>query len=185
MGTGQRAVVSSTTQPKHSLSGSMKRINLESFPCKRVEMSEVYSKDWPEVSRPYKTQSRLNPAKTSISLGVEGSAVLVAVLVWFSLVPVLKAPWSSRHPAPATLVVHVSGAHPPGVLPVPTGGDGEVGVDLVSLLLVLRLGQVGVLEVAALHGVEPVHAVSPPGVAGVAGAGVEALDEHVALVGPL
>merc|ERR1711993_102786 len=63
--TGQRAVVSSTTQPKHSLSGSMKRINLESFPCKRVEMSGVYSKDWPEVSRPYKTQSRLNPAKTS------------------------------------------------------------------------------------------------------------------------
>merc|ERR1712141_642989 len=63
--TGQRAVVSSTTQPKHSLSGSMKRINLESSPCKRVEMSGVYSKDWPEVSRPYKTQLRLNPAKTS------------------------------------------------------------------------------------------------------------------------
>ena len=52
---------------------------------------------------------------------------------------------------------------------------------IYSLLLVLRLGQVGVLEVAALHGVEPVHAVSAPGVAGVAGAGVEALDEHVAL----
>ena len=82
-------------------------------------------------------------------------------------------------------MVHVSGAHPPGVGPVAPGGDGEVGVDLVSLLLVLRLGQVGVLEVAALHGVEPVHAVAPPGVAGVAGAGVEALDEHVALVGPL
>merc|ERR1712154_381045 len=121
----------------------------------------------------------------AISLGVEGSTVLVAVLVWFSRVPVLKAPWSSRHPAPAALVVHVSGAHPPGVLSVSPSGDGEVGVDLVSLLLVLRLGQVGVLEVAALHGVEPVHAVAPPGVAGVAGAGVEALDEHVALVGPL
>merc|ERR1712203_62295 len=38
---------------------------LRTFPCKRVEMSGVYSKDWPEVSRPYKTQSRLNPAKTS------------------------------------------------------------------------------------------------------------------------
>merc|ERR1712203_596911 len=37
----------------------------ESSQCKRVEMSGVYSKDWPEVSRPYKTQSRLNPAKTS------------------------------------------------------------------------------------------------------------------------
>merc|ERR1711936_1218483 len=64
--TGQKAVVSSTTQPKHSLSGSMKRINLESFPCKRVEMSGVYSKDWPEVSRPYKTQSRLNRQRLPI-----------------------------------------------------------------------------------------------------------------------
>merc|ERR1712158_45210 len=47
-----------------SMSGSTKKINLESSPCKRVVMSRVYSKDWPEVSRPYKTQSRLNPAKT-------------------------------------------------------------------------------------------------------------------------
>merc|ERR1712154_532280 len=82
----------------------------------------------------------------AISLGVEGSTVLVAVLVWFSRVPVLKAPWSSRHPAPAALVVHVSGAHPPGVLSVSPSGDGEVGVDLVSPHLIQRLGEVGVLE---------------------------------------
>merc|ERR1712244_170894 len=38
---------------------------LKSFPCKREVMYEVYSKDWPEVLRLYKTPSRLNPARTS------------------------------------------------------------------------------------------------------------------------
>merc|ERR1712078_548579 len=56
--TGPKAVVSSTTKPKHSLSGSMKKISSESFPCKREVMYEVYSKDWPEVLRLYKTPSR-------------------------------------------------------------------------------------------------------------------------------
>merc|ERR1712198_197601 len=59
------SLISSTTKPKHSLSGSMKKISSESFPCKREEMYEVYSKDWPEVLRLYKTPSRLNPARTS------------------------------------------------------------------------------------------------------------------------
>merc|ERR1711997_944754 len=63
--TGPKAVVSSTTKPKHSLSGSMKKISSESFPCKREVMYEVYLKDWPEVLRLYKTPSRLNPARTS------------------------------------------------------------------------------------------------------------------------
>merc|ERR1712179_55425 len=40
--TGQKAVESSTTKPKHSLSGSMKRISSESFPCKREVMSRVF-----------------------------------------------------------------------------------------------------------------------------------------------
>merc|ERR1711909_216084 len=63
--TGQKAVESSTTKPKHSLSGSMKRISSESFPCKREVMSRVFSKDWPGVLRLYKTPSRLNLARTS------------------------------------------------------------------------------------------------------------------------
>merc|ERR1711872_427409 len=50
---------------QHSLSGSMKKISSELFPCKREVMYEVYSKDWPEVLRLYKTPSRLNPARTS------------------------------------------------------------------------------------------------------------------------
>ena len=133
----------------------------------------------------YKQNSPLTSHLEPVSLGVESSAVLVTVLVWFPLVPVDITPGISRHPDPATLVVHVSGAHPPGVGPVAPGGDGEVGVDLVCLRIVLGLGQVGVLEVAALHGIKPVHPVSSPGVTGVAGAGVESLDEHVALVGAL
>ena len=80
-------------------------------------------------------------------------------------------------------MVHVSGPHPPGVLLVTADGcgkiiklsvkssdlltDGEVHGDLVHLLLGGRLGQVGVLEVAALHRVKPVHTVSSPGVRGV------------------
>merc|ERR1712045_410993 len=62
---GQKAVESSTTKPKHSLSGLMRRISSESFPCKREVMSRVFSKDWPEVLRLYKTPLRLNPARTS------------------------------------------------------------------------------------------------------------------------
>ena len=47
--------------------------------------------------------------------------------------------------------------------------DGEVHGDLVHLLLGGGLGQVGVLEVAALHRVKPVHAIPAPGVSSVAG----------------
>merc|ERR1711874_120089 len=63
--TGQKAVVFSTMKLKHSLSGSMKRINSESSPCKRAVMSEVYSNDWQEALRLYKTPLRLNLARTS------------------------------------------------------------------------------------------------------------------------
>ena len=49
--------------------------------------------------------------------------------------------------------------------------DGEVHGDLVHLLLGGWLSQVGVLEVAALHRVKPVHTISPPWVSGVAGPG--------------
>merc|ERR1711881_47538 len=52
-------------EAKHSLSGSMKRINSESSPCKRAVMSEVYSNDWQEALRLYKTPLRLNLARTS------------------------------------------------------------------------------------------------------------------------
>ena len=48
--------------------------------------------------------------------------------------------------------------------------DGDVGVDLALLLLAGGLGEVGLLVVAALHRVEPVHAVVVL-VAGVAGPG--------------
>ena len=46
--------------------------------------------------------------------------------------------------------------------------DGDVCVDLALLLLAGGLGEVGLLVVAALHRVEPVHAVVVL-VAGVAG----------------
>ena len=48
--------------------------------------------------------------------------------------------------------------------------DGDVCVDLALLLLAGGLGEVGLLVVAALHRVEPVHAVVVL-VAGVAGPG--------------
>ena len=120
------------------------------------------------------------------SLAVERPAVLVAVLVGLIGGPGLKVPGGTGHPDPASLMVHVSGPHPPGVLLVTADGyenitqelkclhcnlltDGEVHGDLVHLLLGGGLGQVGVLEVAALHSVKPVHAISSPGVSGVAG----------------
>ena len=121
------------------------------------------------------------------SLAVERPAVLVAVLVGLIRGPGLKVPGGAGHPDPAPLMVHVSGPHPPGVLLVTADSyenitqelkcldcnlltDGEVHGDLVHLLLGGGLGQVGVLEVAALHRVKPVHAVSAPGVSSVAGA---------------
>merc|ERR1712018_686107 len=42
--TGQKVVVSSTMKPKHSLSGSMKRISSESFPCKREVIKGVFER---------------------------------------------------------------------------------------------------------------------------------------------
>ena len=88
----------------------------------------------------YKQNSPRTSHLETVRLGVEGAAVLVTVLVWFPLVPVFITPGIARHPDPASLVVHVSGSHPPGVGPVSPGGDGEVGVDLVCLRIVLRLG---------------------------------------------
>merc|ERR1719277_113050 len=43
----------------------MKRISLESSPCRRVGMSRVCLRDLPEVSRLLETQSRKNLERTS------------------------------------------------------------------------------------------------------------------------
>merc|ERR1712113_1289870 len=57
--------VFSTTLPRLSLSGSMKKISLGSSLCKKVVMSEVFSKGWLVVSRLLVTPSKPNPAKNS------------------------------------------------------------------------------------------------------------------------
>merc|ERR1712086_32972 len=65
--TGPRAVVSSTMPPRPSWSGSMRRINSVSSPCKRVVMSRVFSSVLPWVSQLSVNPSRLNLARTSKS----------------------------------------------------------------------------------------------------------------------
>merc|ERR1712168_1607692 len=106
------------------------------------------------------------------SLAVKSCAVLIPILVWFPLIPVLITPGSSGHPDP-------------GVLLVSTIRGSEVGVDGLCLLLILRLCQVPLLVVAALHGVEPVHSVPSELVVGVASAKVISFNQHIAFVGPL
>merc|ERR1719438_132916 len=60
----------------------MKRISLESSPCRRVEMSRVSLRDLPEVSRLLETQSRKNLERTS---------ALMPSMVTFTLVqPILE-----------------------------------------------------------------------------------------------
>merc|ERR1711936_420605 len=56
--TGLRAEASSTMLPRLSLSGSMKKISSESFPCRRVGMSRVSLRDSPEASRLLVTLSK-------------------------------------------------------------------------------------------------------------------------------
>ena len=60
--TGQRAEVSSTTMPKLSSSGSMRRISSVSSPCSRVLTSEPSSRDSPE---PLKLSSRRPASPTT------------------------------------------------------------------------------------------------------------------------
>merc|ERR1712004_460122 len=62
-GTGLKAEVFSTTLPRLSLSGLMKKISLGSSLCKKVVMLEVFSKGWLVVSRLLVIPSRPNPAK--------------------------------------------------------------------------------------------------------------------------
>merc|ERR1712061_326163 len=76
--TGLRAEVSSTTLPRPSSSGSMKRISSESSPCRRVEMSRVSLRDLQEVSRLSETLSRRNQA---------GSSAWMPSMVTFTLAP--------------------------------------------------------------------------------------------------
>ena len=58
----------------------------------------------------------------AFSLAVEGPAVLVPVLVGLVGGPALEVPGGAGHPDPASLMVHVSSPHPPGVLLVTTDG---------------------------------------------------------------
>merc|ERR1719295_1438931 len=108
-------------------------------------------------------------------LRVNSKTVLVAILVWFSLTPVIVGPRCSRHPSPNTLLVQVNASNPPGVLQVSTVGDGQVGVYLGCLLFAERLGQVASLQIAASQSIKPVHPIVE-----VASALVVVLDEHVA-----
>merc|ERR1712029_232376 len=64
-GIGLKVAVFSTTLPRLSLSGSMKKISLGSSLFKKVVMSEVFSKGWLVVSRLLVTLSKPNLAKNS------------------------------------------------------------------------------------------------------------------------
>merc|ERR1712020_657449 len=62
---GLRVEVSSITNPKVSLSGSMKKINSESSQWKKVEMSKVFLNACLEALRLSDHQSKMNPARSS------------------------------------------------------------------------------------------------------------------------
>ena len=63
----------------------------------------------------------------SLVLGVYGRAVLVAVLVGFTLSPGSEGPGGAGHPEPGALAVQVGAAQPPGVLLVPPVSWAQVG----------------------------------------------------------
>merc|ERR1712150_156573 len=64
-GIGLRVVVSSITDPKVSLSGSLKKINSESSPWKKAEMSKEFLNACLEALRLSEHQSKRNPERSS------------------------------------------------------------------------------------------------------------------------
>merc|ERR1719234_2034928 len=109
---------------------------------------------------------------------VNGDAVFQTVaVIRLPLNPVGVPKRLTTWPAPGSLLVHIIASKPPSrQAKGPSVRDLDVLLNLCLLISALRLSQVTLVVVAALHSIEPAHPVTSHPSVRVAGAVVKVLD---------